>query len=913
MPTDGSSRPKAAGDPAHDVFRGDRGSLDVFFRPRSVAVVGATETAGTVGRTLLWNLISSSFGGTVYPVNPKRPSVLGIKAYPRVSDIPEAVDLAVIATPAPSVPDVVSECVSLGVPGGIVISAGFKEYGAEGASLEKRLADAARGKMRLLGPNCLGLMCPPSGLNATFAKGISAAGNVGFLSQSGALCTAVLDWSFRENIGFSVFASLGSMLDIGWGDLIDYLGNDPKTESIVIYMESVGDARAFVSAAREVSLTKPIIVIKAGRTDAAAKAAVSHTGSLVGRDDVLDAAFERCGVVRVDSISELFQMAATLSKQPRPKGPRLTIVTNAGGPGVLAADALIEHGGQLAELAETTVKEMSGYLPGPWSHGNPVDVLGDADASRFGRAFESAAKDPNSDGLLVILTPQAMTDATGSAQHVALKVGAAPGKPVLASWMGGDTVADGRQILTGAGIPVFNYPDTAARIFCTMWSYSANLRALYETPTLSAGADAAGRDRTGVEHLLAKARGEGRVLLSEAESKALLAAYGIPTVDTRVAATAEEAVKAAEAIGYPVVLKLHSHTVTHKSDVGGVRLSIADAAAVRGAFAAIQRGVEAAKGPGHFLGVTVQPMVRAEGVEVILGASPDSQFGPVLLFGTGGKMVEVYKDRALGLPPLTTTLARRLMEKTKVWKALQGVRGDRAADIAALEHALVRFSWLVAEQDAIKEIDINPLVVSPTGVVALDARVVLYGPTEPPRVRPAIRSYPAEHVRSFTAKDGTGLVIRPVRPEDEPALVKFHEELSERSVVSRYLRPFEFSERTAHDRLRRVCFTDYDREMVFVAAVPKPAGEDIWAVGRLSRRPGGREAQFSMLVSDPHQKIGLGGGLLAHLIEVGRAEGLTALWADIRADNVEMLKVAQRLGFRVLSCTDGTGRAHLDL
>ncbi|HMU75273.1 MAG TPA: GNAT family N-acetyltransferase, partial [Elusimicrobiota bacterium] len=411
----------------------------------------------------------------------------------------------------------------------------------------------------------------------------------------------------------------------------------------------------------------------------------------------------------------------------------------------------------------------------------------------------------------------------------------------------------------------------------------------------------------------AKARGEGRVLLSEAESKALLAAYGIPTVDTRVAATAEEAVKAAEAIGYPVVLKLHSHTVTHKSDVGGVRLSIADAAAVRGAFAAIQRGVEAAKGPGHFLGVTVQPMVRAEGVEVILGASPDSQFGPVLLFGTGGKMVEVYKDRALGLPPLTTTLARRLMEKTKVWKALQGVRGDRAADIAALEHALVRFSWLVAEQDAIKEIDINPLVVSPTGVVALDARVVLYGPTEPPRVRPAIRSYPAEHVRSFTAKDGTGLVIRPVRPEDEPALVKFHEELSERSVVSRYLRPFEFSERTAHDRLRRVCFTDYDREMVFVAAVPKPAGEDIWAVGRLSRRPGGREAQFSMLVSDPHQKIGLGGGLLAHLIEVGRAEGLTALWADIRADNVEMLKVAQRLGFRVLSCTDGTGRAHLDL
>lgn len=903
-------------DPAHDVFRGDRGSLDVFFRPKSVAVVGATEHAGTVGRTLLWNMISSSFGGTVYPVNPKRSSVLGIKAYPRVSDVPEAVDLAVIATPAPTVPDVIAECVSLGVPGAIVISAGFKEFGVQGAALEKRIQDIARGKMRILGPNCLGLMCPPSGFNATFAKGISAAGNVGFLSQSGALCTAVLDWSFRENIGFSAFASLGSMLDIGWGDLIDYLGNDPKTESIVIYMESVGDARAFMSAAREVSLSKPIIVIKAGRTDAAAKAAVSHTGSLVGRDDVLDAAFERCGVIRVEAISDLFQMAGTLARQPRPKGPRLTIVTNAGGPGVLAADALIENGGQLAELSAETMKELNGFLPGPWSHGNPVDVLGDADAGRYGRAMEAAIKDPNSDGLLLILTPQDMTDATGSAQQLALKAGSLAGKPVLASWMGGETVEAGRQVLTKAGIPVFNYPDTAAKIFCTMWAYSAHLQALYETPTLSAGAHESGVDYARAKSLIDGARSSGRTILTEDESKQLLAAYGIPTVETRLAHGAEEAAAQSDALGYPVVLKLHSKTVTHKSDVGGVVLNLQTADAVRTAFETIRRNVESIKGPGHFDGVTVQKMIRWEGHEVILGASPDPQFGPVLLFGTGGKLVEVFKDKSLGLPPLTSTLARRLMARTKIWKALQGVRGQRAGDLAALERAFIRFSWLTVEQSAVKEIDINPLLVSPEGVVAMDARVALYSTEEEKtRVRSAIRPYPTEFDKEITAKDGTRLVIRPVRPEDEPLLVEYHSHLSERSVVSRYLRPFDLGARTAHERLRRVCFVDYDRELVLVAEQPGVGGAPgrIWAVGRLSRRPGTPSAQWTMLVADPYQNKGLGTAFLRHMVDIARAEKIKNLWAEIRQENQEMLRVSERLGFRHTTCTDGTVRVQLNL
>ncbi len=916
MPSEHVDPALLSGDPAHDVFRGDKGSLDVFFRPKSVAVVGATEHAGTVGRTLLWNMISSSFGGTVYPVNPKRPSVLGIKAYPRVSDIPEAVDLAVIATPAPTVPDIIAECVSMGVPGAIIISAGFKENGAEGAALEKRVREIAQGKMRILGPNCLGFMCPPSGFNATFAKGIAGKGNVGFLSQSGALCTAVLDWSFREKIGFSAFVSLGSMLDIGWGDLIDYLGNDPKTESIVIYMESVGDARSFMSAAREVSLSKPIIVIKAGRTEAAAKAAVSHTGSLVGRDDVLDAAFERCGVIRVDAISDLFQMADVLAKQPRPKGPRLTIVTNAGGPGVLAADALIENGGQLADLSDDTMKELNGFLPGPWSHGNPVDVLGDADAARYGHAFEAAAKDPNSDGLLLILTPQDMTDATGSAQQLALKSSTMGGKPILTSWMGGETVEAGRAILHNAGVPVFNYPDTAAKIFCTMYSYSANLQSLYETPRLTVGLHELGVDLKSAEALIQSARTAGRTVLTEEESKRLLALYGIPTVETRLAATAEEAAREADALGYPIVLKLHSKTITHKSDVGGVLLNLGDAAAVKRAFATIHKNVDAMKGPGHFDGVTVQKMIRWEGHEVILGASPDPQFGPMILFGTGGKLVEIYQDKSLGLPPLTSTLARRMMTKTKIWKALQGVRGQKISDLVALEKVMIRFSWLILEQTAVKEIDINPLLVSPEGVIAMDARVALYTPDEEKaRVRSAIRPYPMAYDKPLKAKDGTLIRFRPVRPEDEPLFVDFHAKVSERSVVSRFMRSFEFSERVAHDRLRRVCFVDYDRELVFVAEQAAEKGHPacLWAVGRLSRRPGTKKAQWTMLVADPYQKRGVGTEFLKNMVNVARAEGVKTLWAEIRQENKEMLHISERLGFRHTVCTDGTVRVHLDL
>jgi len=725
------------------VHRQGSQPLDVFFRPLTVAVVGATETAGSVGRTLLWNLVTSPFGGTVYPVNPKRASVLGVKAYKSIADIPEAIDLAVVVTPPPSVPGIIREAGENGARGAIVISAGFKEIGPEGAALEQQvLAEAQAAKVRVIGPNCLGVMSPLSGMNATFATTIARPGSVAFISQSGALCTAVLDWSLKEMVGFSAFVSVGSMVDVGWGDLIYYLGNDPKTKSIVIYMESIGNARSFLSAAREVALAKPIIVIKPGRSAAAAKAAASHTGALTGSDEVLDAAFRRSGVLRVDNIADLFYMAEVLSKQPSPKGPRLSIVTNAGGPGVLATDALIMGGGELTELSPEAIEAYNAVLPPTWSHNNPIDIIGDASPERYAKALEIAAKDPGSDGMLVILTPQAMTDPTRIAEQLK-PLARQEGKPLLASWMGGVDVAAGEEILNRANIPTFPYPDTAARAFNYMWRYSYNLRGLYETPDMPEDSEDWTPDRKLVEGLIQKARGEGRTILTEFESKEVLRAYGIPTAQTIVAATEPEAVEAAGRIGYPVVLKLYSETITHKTDVGGVQLNLGSAEAAARAFRAIQTSVAAKVGAQHFQGVTVQPMIRLkDAYELIIGSSLDDQFGPVLLFGTGGQLVEVFKDRALALPPLNTTLARRMMEQTRIYKALKGVRGRKPVDLAALEVLLVRFSALVAEQRWIKEIDINPLLASPDGLIALDARVVVHGPRSPRTAFPKPPSVP---------------------------------------------------------------------------------------------------------------------------------------------------------------------------
>lgn len=914
--------------PAYDILHSQRHPLDAIFAPKTVAVIGATEKAGSVGRTLLWNLISNPFGGTVFPVNPQRPSVLGIKAYPTIAAVPEQVELAVIATPAQTVPGVINECVEAGVKGAIIISAGFKETGIAGVELEQQILEQARrGKMRIIGPNCLGVMSPLTGLNATFASAMARPGSVGFISQSGALCTSILDWSFRENVGFSAFMSIGSMLDVGWGDLISYLGDDPRTQSIVIYMESIGDARSFLSAAREVALTKPIIVIKAGRTAAAAQAAASHTGALTGSDEVLNAAFRRCGVLRVDTIDDLFNMAEVLAKQPRPKGPRLTILTNAGGPGVLATDALITEGGELAELSPSTIEALNQLLPPHWSHHNPIDILGDADPERYVKALEIVAKDPNSDGLLVILTPQAMTDPTQTAEQLKAFAERENGgstatgdrgrnpkskirMPILASWMGGAEVAAGEMILNRANIFTFPYPDTAAHVFNYMWRYSYNLHGLYETPLLPAFCEPGNAQCTLATDIIQTARQEGRTILTEWESKQLLTAYGIPTVETQVATSIEEAVMQANTIGYPVVLKLFSKTITHKTDVGGVQLNLMDADAVRVAYRAIETSVGQNVGAEHFLGVTVQPMVKLDGYELILGSSLDPQFGPVLLFGTGGQLVEVFRDRALALPPLNTTLARRMMEQTHIYKALKGVRGRKPIDLAALEQLLVRFSQLVVEQRWIKEIDINPLLVSSERLIALDARVILHEPTvtEDKLPKLAIRPYPTQYVTPWTLKDGTPVTIRPIRPEDEPLMVQFHQTLSEQSVYYRYFHLIKLQSRVAHERLTGICFIDYDREMALVADYQEPETglHKILAVGRLSKLHRANEAEFAMLVSDQYQGGGLGTQLLRQLLQVGRDEQLEHIMAEILSENRAMQQVCQKLGFHMRRTADSS-------
>ncbi len=902
-------------DPSSDVYRSETHPLDPLFLPRSVAVIGASERAGSVGRSVLWNLLSSPFGGTVFPVNAKRSNVLGIKAYPSVKELPDKVDLIVVTTPADTVPDLIGESVELGIPAAIVISAGFKEHGEHGNELERQIAGLIRGKMRLIGPNCLGVMNPVRGFNATFAHTVARPGNVAFISQSGALCTAVLDWSLRENVGFSAFVSIGSMLDVNWGDLVDYFGSDPRTHSIVIYMESIGDARSFLSAAREVSLTKPVIVIKAGRTAAAAKAAASHTGALTGSDEVLDAAFRRSGVLRVNSIADIFFMSDVLAKQPRPRGKRLCILTNAGGPGVLATDALVAGGGELAELSSETLKAFDAILPAQWSHNNPVDILGDAEPERYAKSLEIAAKDPSIDGMLVVLTPQDMTNPTQIAEKLK-PYAKGLGKPVLASWMGGAEVTAGEQILNQAGIPTFQFPDSAVRAFNYMWRYSYNLKGLYETPALPQHADAAVQ-RGKAEDIIQQVRQSGRTILTEYESKQLLKAYYIPTVDTRIALTEQEALQVAEEIGYPIVLKLYSLAITHKTDVGGVQLNLRDADAVKAAFQAIKQSVSEKVGSEHFHGVTVQPMVKLDGYELIVGSSLDAQFGPVILFGTGGQLVEVFKDRALALPPLNSTLALRMMEQTNILKALKGVRGRKPVDLAALADLLVRFSQLVVEQAWIKEIDINPLLASPERILALDARVVIHGLdiTQDKLPTTAIRPYPIHLVRPWKMKDEKTVIIRPIRPEDEPLMIEFHKKLSERSVYLRYFQPLKLTQRTAHERLTRTCFIDYNREMALVAESKNDNGEpEILAVGRLSKLHGRDEAELAAVATDAAQHKGLGTELYRRLIEFARDEKLKLVISNMLPENREMRAVCVKLGFKMFSSMeDNMIRAELEL
>ena len=885
--------------------------LHAIFHPKTVALIGATEKPSSVGRTILRNLLDRPFGGTIFPVNPKRSNVLGVRCYRNIAAIGEVVDAAVVVTPAETVPAVLEECVEAGVRGAIVISAGFAEHGEHGRELEQRVRNViASGKLRVIGPNCLGVMNPRTGFNATFAQSNALPGNLAFLSQSGALCTAILDWSRRENVGFSGFVSVGSMVDVSWGDLIYYFGDDPHTSSILLYMESIGDARSFLSAAREVSLQKPIIVIKPGRTEAARQAAASHTGAITGADEIFEAAFRRAGVLRVNSISELFDMAEVLGKQPRPKGPRLAVVTNAGGAGVLATDALLTQGAQLAELAGDTIETLGSFLSPAWSHANPVDTLGDCGPDDYARALETVLNDPNTDAVLSILAPQGMTDPDATARRVS-KIAEGITKPLIASWMGGDVMQVASAILNATRIPTFDYPDAAARSFAYMWRYSSNLQALYETPVFAGALSLNGPRR--VREIISAAGHENRAILTEHESKSILEAYEIPTSRTRLVLTASEAVKAAEEIGYPVVLKLDSKTVTHKSDRGGVKLGLQSASAVQTAFEEIHAAFAF---PGEFDGATVQPMVSMSGYELILGSSTDPQFGPVLVFGLGGQLVEVLRDRAHALPPLTTTLARRAMESTNIFQALKGVRGRKAADISKLEELMVRFSELVIENPRIADIEINPLLAGPDGLIALDARVILHpaAMTDSDLPRSAIRPYPAQYVSQFTNRDGITFEVRPIRPDDEPMMVDFHRHVSERSVYYRYFSPLELSFRTSHERLTPRCFIDYDRELALVAeCVDERANKSIVAVARLMREHSGNSAEIAFLVADKFQRKGLGSYLLKQMLAIAKQEGLGSVHAVVLHENLDMRKLFTQAGFEIRGPDSGVFAARLNL
>lgn len=875
-------------------------NLDKIFDPHRIAVIGASDTPTSVGYTVLRNLVGSGFRGVVYPVNPKREAVQGIQAYKDIPSLPHAPDLAVICTPASTVPTIVRQCGEAGTRGVVIISAGFREIGAEGRKLEELIRQEQRkfDGMRILGPNCLGIMVPSINLNASFAAATPTKGHIGFISQSGALCTSVLDWALDEGIGFSYFVSVGNMLDVSMGDLIDYLGSATETRSIILYIESISEAREFMSAARAFARTKPIVAFKAGRFTESAQAAASHTGAMAGVDAVYEAAFQRAGIERIYQVEDMFDCAELLARQQTPKGDRLAIITNAGGPGVMTTDALIERDGKLAAIGDEAMKQLDEFLPICWSHGNPVDVLGDAPPERFAKAVEIVLKDKNVDAVLVILTPQAMTDPTATA-HAIGAVASHAHKPVLAAWMGGRVVAEGVQVLNAASIPTYNTPEKAVRAFMHLVSYARNLQILHETPKdVPLGFSL---DRKRLRGVFDTILTEGNEILSENVSKAFLEAYEIPVTKPLTARTADEAVEVSHRLGYPVVLKIHSPQITHKIDVGGVVLNLSSDEMVRGAFEEITSRAKQKRPDANIIGVTVQKMVTyPNSFELIMGTKKDPIFGSVIMIGMGGTAAEVFRDRALGLPPLNETLTRRMLESLKSWPLLQGYRGKPGANIDRLIEIIMRFSYLVADYPEIKELDINPLLVTSEDVIALDARVVIDRDLVVRTVRPyahlAIRPYPEEYVTERKLKDGTKVILRPIKPEDEPM---WHDLLGSCSTQSLWFRFSYLFKQTTHEMATRYCFIDYDRELGIVAEVDEGGQRKLIGVGRLVADADHNAAEYAVIVTDRWHGHGLGGLLTDYCVELAKNWGVKKIVAEVSKENTRMLATFRDRGFEL--------------
>lgn len=869
-------------------------NLDKIFEPEAVAIVGASEREGSVGWSLINNMMQSGYQGKIFPVNPRYNTINGLQAYDSLLKIGQPVDLAVIATPIRTVPSLIGQCAQSGVGGVIIVSAGGKEAGEKGKEIEEAIKKEAQGTgIRIIGPNCLGVICTASKVNASFASHMPLPGKLAFISQSGAICTAILDLSLKERIGFSHFVSIGSMLDADFGDLIDYLGNDPEVRSIVLYIESLTHFRKFMSAARAVSRLKPIVVLKSGRCPAGARAAASHTGALAGEDAVYDAAFNRAGILRVDTIEELFDCAELMAKQPQPFGSRLAIITNAGGPGVMAADALAQYGIEPVALRLETIEKLDQVLPPFWSHGNPIDILGDADPERYRKAVEICLSAQEIDALLIIMTPQALTSPTAVASSLA-QVLKNQRISVFTSWMGGLGVEEGRQIFNQAGIPTYETPERAVKAFHYMYCYRCNLDMLQEIPpklpyTLHF-------DRDEAASIIHGALEKESPLLTEVESKALLSAYGIPVNWTETAASAEEAVELAQEIGYPVVMKLLSKKITHKSDAGGVILNLTHSESVRSAFSQIRANANAYDPSADFMGVTLQPMLSASDYELILGSKKDPGFGPAILFGMGGIMTEILKDRSIALPPLNRLLARRLMENTRVYKLLRGYRNRPAANLVLLEEILIRLSQLVTDFPEIHELDINPMILQGDRAFAVDARVLITSSEVPSPMHLVISPYPNQHEYRTTTGEGVDIFVRPIKPEDAPLLVDLFDSLSPRSIYYRFMSPIKS---LSHKMLARFTQIDYDREIALVAIQETDGTERMLGVARVMTAPGEEESEFAILVGDVWQGKGIGAELLQRCLDISKEQGIRKVKGFVLAENRNMLALGRKIGFKM--------------
>lgn len=887
--------------------------LSSIFRPQRIALIGVPADPETVGGLTLRNLVGGGFRGVVYPVNPKYEAVLGIPCFPSVKSLPKTPDLAVITTNAAAVPQIVEECGEAGIKGIIIMSAGFKEIGPEGKKLEDQVKSiVSKYDMRVIGPNCLGVIVPGQRLNISFSTGMPKQGSVAFISQSGALCTSVLDWAMSENIGFSYFVSIGNTMDVGFGDLIDFLGQDAHTKSIVLYVESITFAHEFMTAARAFARKKPIIVYKAGRFPESAAVAASHTGALASEDAIYDAVFRRAGVARVNNMGNLFDFTDLIGSKRIPKGANLGIVTNAGGPGVIATDALIFHGGKLCKLTDDSIQKLNKLLPSYWSHNNPVDILGDATPDRLAAATEIVMNDPTVDAVLVIITPQAMSKPTESAKRI-IKLSEGYSKPIMAVWLGGKTMEEAMELFNNSGIPAYKTPDQAVRAFMTLVDYSKNLESLFETPKevpVSFKYDRQALREKFVNEIFPKQK-----ILSLKDSKDLINSYGIKSTKPMTANSVDEAVKLAAEIGYPVALKVDSADILHKSDVGGVVLDIENEELLRAAYHLMMDRVSKNAPNAKIDGCTVQEMIEIrDSVELILGIKKDAVFGTVIMIGMGGTEAELIKDRRLEFPPLNERLSSRMIESLKIYPLLKGYRGRQPKDINKLIEVMIRLSYLAADYPEIEELDINPIIVTKDDIVALDARVVideeaLKHPV-PQYSHLLLRPYPERYIKTIRLADGTETLLRPIKPEDEPLWLEMLGSCSKEAIYSRFRYNFHFD---SHEVATQFCYIDYARELGIVAEVEEEGRKKLIGVGRLIADPDLENVEYAVLITDAWQRKDLGKILTQYCTEIAKINDFKRIFAETTKDNKPMISVFKKLGFSVTFNSDTTVSVSKDL